>query len=378
MSGTRIADILVIGAGMAGASVAAELSGTARVALLEAEERPGLHSTGRSAALFTTTYGPAPVRALSRASRRFLEEGRGPAGAPFLRPRGVMFLARADQAARAAALIAEMGAALKPVTALAARDRVPLLRAEYLAEALADDVASDIDVDALHQHYLRGLRAAGSEVTCAAPVRGLARAGDCWKATTPAGDFAAPVIVNAAGAWADEVAALAGLAPIGLQPKRRTALLVAPPEGVAVDDWPMLVDVDEQFYVKPDAGMLLLSPADATPCPPCDAQPEELDIAIAVDRVQQALDLPVRRIAHRWAGLRSFVADGVPVAGFDPAAEGFFWLAGQGGYGIQTAPALARLAAALVRGEDVPQDIAAEGVSAADLAPGRPGLGGRA
>ena len=377
MSTTSSADIIVIGAGMAGASVAAELSGTARVALIEAEDRPGVHSTGRSAALFTTTYGPPPVRALSRASQAFLENGHGPGGAPFLRRRGVMFLARSDQAATAAALRSEMGAFLTPVTAEAACARVPILRPGYLGEALADSTAADIDVDALHQHYLRTLRAGGGSVTCAAPVRAATRAGDHWRVTTSAGDFAAPFVINAAGAWADEVAVLAGIAPMGLQPKRRTALLVAPPDGVAVDDWPMLVDVDEEFYVKPDAGMLLLSPADATPCPPGDAQPDELDIAIAVDRVQRAFDLPVRRIAHRWAGLRSFVADGVPVAGFDPAAEGFFWLAGQGGYGIQTAPALARLAAALVRGEGVPQDIAAEGVSAADLAPGRPGLGGR-
>ena len=183
--------------------------------------------------------------------------------------------------------------------------------------------------------------------------------------------FAAPVVVNAAGAWADVVAELAGARPIGLQPMRRTALLVDPPEGVRIDDWPMVIDVEETFYFKPDAGLLLLSPADETPSPPCDAQPEALDVAVAIDRVQTATTLEVRRVRHRWAGLRSFVADRAPVAGWDPEAAGFFWLAGQGGYGIQTAPAMARTAAALLQNEALPGDLVDAGVDPRALSPER-------
>ena len=178
-------------------------------------------------------------------------------------------------------------------------------------------------------------------------------------------------MVNAAGAWADEIAGLAGVAPIGLQPMRRTAILVEPPPGAEIDDWPMVIDADESFYFKPDAGLLLVSPADETPMAPCDVQPDEWDVAVAVDRVETATTLKITRVKHRWAGLRSFVADRTPVAGYDPDAPGFFWLAGQGGYGIQTAPALSRLAAALVLDLPIPAGLVAHGVNAADLAPAR-------
>ncbi|MBS0332200.1 MAG: FAD-binding oxidoreductase, partial [Proteobacteria bacterium] len=179
------------------------------------------------------------------------------------------------------------------------------------------------------------------------------------------------VVIDAAGAWADQVAALAGVRPVGLQPMRRTAMMLDPPPGMDIHAWPAVIDVDELFYFKPDAGRLLASPADETPSDPCDAAPEELDVAICVDRVQQAADLPVRRVVRSWAGLRSFVADRSPVIGFDDAVPGFFWLAGQGGYGVQTAVAAARTAAALARGEGVPADIAAQGVTAAALSPTR-------
>ena len=225
----------------------------------------------------------------------------------------------------------------------------------------------------LHQHYLKTFRAAGGVLQTKAEVQALRKEGD-WQVDTNQGTFHAPVIVNAAGAWADEIATLAGLKPAGLTPKRRTALTVAPPVGMVPDRWPMVVDIDEQFYLKADAGKLLISPADATPSPPCDAQPEELDIAICIDRIETAFDLERPRIESRWAGLRSFLPDGDPVAGYDPEGEGFFWLAGQGGYGIQTAPALARAAAALVRGAEIPGDIAAEGVTEEALSRDRAGL----
>lgn len=365
--------VIVIGAGIAGASVAAELATLgARVLLLEREDRPAYHTTGRSAALFTVAYGPPVIRALSRASEPAFRAGRD--GAPLLRPRGAMFLARPDQQAALDAMAAEVGPAVEPITAQAARERVPVLHPDYLAAALIDASAADIDVDALHGGYLRRLAAAGGVLRCKAGVTAIARDGAGWRLEAGGTDLRADILVNAAGAWADELAAAAGIARVGLVPKRRTALLVAPPPGVVIDAWPLAVDVDEQFYVKPDAGMLMLSPADETPSPPCDAAPDEMDVAVAIDRVQGAMDLPVRRVAHKWAGLRSFVADKSPAVGFAPGAPGFFWLAGQGGYGIQSAPALSRWAAAAVLGLPAPADIADHGVTPAAMAPDRIGL----
>lgn len=364
-------DVIVIGAGIAGASVAAELAASARVLVLEAEAQPGYHTTGRSAALCTATYGPAVIRALTRASAGTFH---GTHPQPLTTPRGLMFIARADQADTLARMHEELKDAVKRITPEAARAHLPLLRAGHVHAALYDPAASDIDVEALHRMYLRRLSAAGGALITNAEVQAIARHGADWEIQCRGGVFHAPRIVNAAGAWADEIAALAGVAPVGLVPKRRTALIVAPPDGIDPARFPMAVDADETFYIKPEAGKLLLSPADATPSPACDARPEELDIAICVDRVQRAFELPVRRIEHSWAGLRSFVGDGCPVAGFAPDAPGFFWLAGQGGYGIQSAPALARAAAALLDDRPIPQDVVAEGVTAGALAPARRAL----
>lgn len=375
-------DVIVIGAGIAGASVAAHLASEQRVLLLEMESQPGYHTTGRSAALFTETYGPPPIRALTRASADLYDNPPdGFTDVPLLTPRGAMLIARADQAEALDQAIEEASAA-SPVRRLSpdeARARVPLLRADYLVGAMAEAGARDIDVNALHQGYLRQFRAGGGELLNRAGVTALHKQGKHWRVTTGRGEFTAPVVVNAAGAWADKVGELAGLPPIGLVPKRRTALIVACPTPFASgeqasDQWPAVIDVSEQFYMKPDAGRLLISPADETPSEPCDAQPDEMDVAICVDRIQAAFDLPVQRIENRWAGLRSFVADKCPVCGFDSNADGFFWLAGQGGYGIQSAPALSRVAAAMVMRRDVPADITAHGFDAADLSPHRSAL----
>lgn len=373
--GGEMADFIVIGAGMAGASVAAELARSARVILLERETQPGYHTTGRSAALFTVAYGPPAIRALSRASHAFFRgEGPGEPPADLIHPRGVLFVARADQSDEVAALQAELGDAVDPVPTATARDMVPLLRPEYLASALIDRSAADIEVHGLHQHYLKSFRARDGALHLKSEVLGISRAGGDWVVETGQGPLRAPRVINAAGAWADEVAQMAGLRPLGLRPLRRTALLVAPPAGVVPDAWPMVVGVAEDFYLKPDAGKLLISPADETPSEPCDAQPEELDVAICVDRIETAFDIQVRRIEHKWAGLRSFLPDGTPAVGYDAGAQGFFWLAGQGGYGIQTAPAMARAAAALALGGPLPGDITAQGVTEAGLSPARPGL----
>jgi len=223
------------------------------------------------------------------------------------------------------------------------------------------------------QAFKRKAESLGAIIREGVRVTKVEQDGPNWRVVTDAGDFLTPRIVNAAGAWADEVGRMAGSRGVGLVPKRRTAMIVAAPDGVDPGPWPMAVDIDEEFYLKPDAGRLLISPADETPSPPCDAQPEELDIAICIDRIERAFDLSVGRVENKWAGLRSFVADKTPVAGFDAEIEGLFWLAGQGGYGIQTAPALGRCAAALVLGRGVPDDIAAQGVTAAALSPSRLG-----
>lgn len=371
----RDAAFIVIGAGIAGASAGYWLAETGPVVLLEREDQPGYHATGRSAALFSETYGSRPVRALTVASRPFYEvPPPGFADSPLLTPRGVLFVGRADQEAALARLQAEGSALvgnLRRLDAAEIRRRVPVLRDGYAAGGVFEPDARDIDVHALHQGFLRGLRARGGRVVTGADVRGLRRANGSWEIRTSAGDFRAPVVVNAAGAWADSVGELAGAAPIGLMPKRRTAITFDPPPETAIASWPMLVDADEQFYFKPDAGRVLATPADETPMPPCDVQPEEMDIAVTVDRIERATTMPVRRIAAKWAGLRSFVPDKTLVAGFDAKADGFLWLAGQGGYGIQTSPAMGRIVAALVMGQPFPEDITDLGVTAATLDPAR-------
>ena len=363
-------DIAVIGAGIAGASIAAELAPIARVLLIERETQPGYHTTGRSAALFSQTYGPPAIRALSRASAPFFHAPPdGFAAGPLLSPRGVLMIARDDQRASLEAMLAEVSAddTGRYVEGDELRDMLPLLRQGYAAAAVFEPGASHIDVHVLHHGYLRRFRADGGTVLTDHELRSLTRNGSGWLIETGKGTFGAAMVVDAAGAWADEVGAMAGARPVGLVPKRRTALIVTAPPGLDPALWPMAVDIDEQFYLKPDAGRLLISPADETPSAPCDAQPDEFDIAVCIDRIETAFELKVERVENKWAGLRSFVADGVPVVGFDPDIAGFFWLAGQGGYGIQSAPALARLAAARVLGRPIPADIADQGLAEASL-----------
>lgn len=368
-------DFIVIGAGIAGASAGYFLAPHGRVVILEGEDQPAYHATGRSAALFTEVYGNATIRALAAASRTFLD--RPPDGfrdGPLLTPRGSLFIGRDDQLEALDRLFHDAGDRVPSVRRIGgdeAREMVPSLRPEYVAGAVHEPDAMEIDVHGLVQGYLRGVRAHGGEIVTKAEVRALKRAEDTWRADTTAGEFAAPIVVNAAGAWADRIGIMAGARAIGLMPLRRTVALFEPPADTDVGDWPLCADIDEQFYFKPEAGMLMGSLADETPSEPCDAQPEELDIAIAIDRIQRAAAFDVRRIVAKRAGLRSFVADRTPVAGYDPSAGGFFWLAGQGGYGIKTSPALGRLAASLVRGEKVPEEMEARGIREALLSPRR-------
>jgi D-arginine dehydrogenase len=368
-------DFVIVGGGIAGASIAHELASCGTVCLIEAESRPGFHATGRSAALFAPSYGGREIRAVTRASRRFFNQPPpGFAEHPLLRPRGCLYIARADQVERLERMVTAIratGSALCDIGVEDAMRRVPLMRAGYLAAAALDCDAMDIDVNALHLGFLRAARAAGARLTTGIKVESIARRHGIWVLELPGETVQGSILVNAAGAWADELAAACGACRVGLQALRRTALLVDAPAGVDVRSWPAVIDADEQFYFKPDAAQLLLSPADEIPQAPGDAQPEDLDVAIGVDRVLAALDMDVQKLNHRWAGLRTFAPDRVPVIGFDPQVEGFFWCAGQGGYGIQTAPAMARTAAALVMDGDIPDDVLGEGLSAADLSPQR-------
>ena len=340
-------DIAIVGAGMAGASLAASLAGTASVLLIEAEAQPGYHATGRSAAFWTESYGGAAVQPLTTASGPFLREH------GFLGPRGALTLARAGQEAQLEDF-ARRFSALGVRVELLAQPRiaalVPGLRSGWTLAALEPDCC-DIDVAGLHGHYLAQARRAGAALWCMARLTRAEAAAGGWQLALANGREArCGVLVNAAGAWADEVATIAGARLLGIAPLRRTVaqLRVAPQAPASL---PLVFDVAESFYFKPEAGRLWLSPHDETPSAPCDAAPEELDIALAIARLETVVDWQVEAVERKWAGLRSFAPDRLPVFGFDTGLPNFFWCAGQGGFGIQTAPAAARLAAGLLRGE---------------------------
>lgn len=340
-------DFAVVGAGIAGASLAAGLAAHGTVALIEGEAQPGYHSTGRSAAFWTESYGGPGVQPLTTASGPFLHDH------GFLSDRGALTLARARELAELDDFIAtyrSLGVRVERLDRAALELRLPGLRGEWAAGALEPDCC-DIDVAGLHQHWLAAGRRGGAQLLCNARLVAARRSAADWQMTLGDGrELSAGVLINAAGAWADEVAALAGVPRIGIQPYRRTVAqlrLETPPPA----DLPLVLGIDELFYFKPEAGKLWLSPHDETPSPACDAAPEELDVALAIDRFEHVVDWRVQRIEHKWAGLRSFAPDRLPVYGFDPAVAGFFWFAGQGGFGIQTAPAAADLALRLLLGQ---------------------------
>ncbi|WP_084582189.1 NAD(P)/FAD-dependent oxidoreductase [Sphingomonas azotifigens] len=334
-------DIAIVGAGIAGASLAAELAPHARVLLLEAEERPGYHATGRSAAFWSETYGGPDIQPLTTASGPMLRDG------GFLDPLGELHLARRSDAERVDAFLRAFEGSGVALEVVDPHGIVPGLRDEW-ALGVHEPGCAYIDVAALHQHFLARARAAGAVMHCSAALTGAVRADGHWRLETRAGSFAADLLVNAAGAWADGVAAMAGAAPIGIRAYRRTMVQLrtdpAPPSAC-----PLVSDLAGSFYFKPEAGgRLWLTPHDEVDSPPCDAAPEEIDVATAIHRFEQVVDWRVAALEHRWAGLRSFAPDRRPVYGFDPATPGLFWCAGQGGFGIQTAPAAARLACQLL------------------------------
>lgn len=359
-------DVVIVGAGIAGASLAARLAAHGSVLLLERENLPGCHSTGRSAAMFMESYGPPQVRALTRASRASYM---APSLLPILSPRGALYVAWQGQEALLEAMRAPW---LRPLTAAAALAQVPVLRPEGLLGALAEPDAMDIDVNALLQGWLARARQQGATLWTDADVDHAQRDAAGWTLKLADGRSAqAGVVVNAAGAWADTVAQAAGLPPLGLQPHRRSAFSFDAPAGLDHRGWPAVCGVDETWYFKPDAGQLLGSPANADPVPAHDVLPEALDIAQGIANIEQRTTLAIRRPRRTWAGLRTFAPDGELVIGFDPLASGFFWLAGQGGYGIQSAAGAAMLAEALLSGGALPEALVHEGVAPALMAPAR-------
>lgn len=371
-----VVDYAIVGAGMAGASTAWELSAHASVALLERESLPGYHTTGRSAALFLETYGTPAIRAMTRASRPFLQSP--PAGfcdGAILTPRGVVYIAGPDQLDLLGATEAELRPHSPQLERLSADElvaRVPCLRRDALGGGLQEAGAADIDVHALHQGYLRGLRQRGGTLHTDAEVLALRREGGLWQLELANGtQIQARTLINAAGAWADVVGAMAGAAPIGLTPCRRSAFTFPAPEGMDLAQMPAIIAVDESFYIKPDARQLLGSPANADPTTPHDVVPEEIDIATGIFHIEERTHFSIRRPSHTWAGLRSFVPDGDMVVGWDGGVQGLFWVAAQGGYGIQSAPAYALLARNLLLGEALDAQLQAHGVEAAAMAPSR-------
>jgi D-arginine dehydrogenase len=372
-------DIVIIGAGIAGASLAWNLLNSwpniakPSVLILEREAAPGFHSTGRSAAMFMESYGPAQARALTRASRSFYEKApNGFCSGPIMQPRDCLYVAWQGQEKELSALFEELRLTTKVEMLSAAQtlERVPVLKADGLIGSISEPLATDIDVDMLHQGYLRGFRAAGGALWTNAGLKEAIHAAEGWLLKLDDGrELQCKLLVNAAGAWADSVAQACAVAPVGIQPKRRSAFIFDSPHNSA--SWPTVASVSVDWYFKPEAGLLLGSPANADPVEAHDVQAEELDIASAIFNIEQHTSLSIRRPKRTWAGLRSFAPDDELVIGYDENSPNFFWLAGQGGYGIQSAQGAAMLASSLILHQDLPQELERCGVNAALMSPAR-------
>jgi D-arginine dehydrogenase len=364
-------DFLVVGAGIAGASVAAHLSATHRVLLIDMEDRAGFHTTSRSAASYEPNYGPASILAFTRASHAyFTSPPQGFADAPLLSPRSSLFLEADGQAEHTSEFLAKADN-IEEIGLSAALNMLPILRPDYATRFFCDHNTADIDVDLLHRGYLRHFKVRGGKTLLSSPLTSARRRGSVWQVECGTTSFSATTIVNAAGAWGDVVAALCGARPVGLVPKRRSIAVVPIADTLAFNTWPLATDVGETWYAKPQSGKLIVSSADATPVEPHDAYADDMAIAEGIDRLMTATTLNVERIEHSWGGLRTFASDGNPVVGYDPSTEGFFWLVGQGGYGIQTCPALSSAAADLARQLPIAEDILSHGLNLKDITPER-------
>lgn len=368
-------DIAIIGGGIAGLSLAYFIGDKRSVVVLEREDGLGYHSTGRSAAEFLLGYCAPEVCKLAAVAKEFFDAPpQGFAEVPLLRQRGSLIIAHSEKGDRlreAFDFETTRGGRPQMLTVEEAVQRAPILDPDYIAHVFYDPDFWDIEVDTLLQGYARGARHAGVEVREKSEVLEARHDGDRWIIRTPSGEISARTVVNAAGAWADSIAHTFGVAPQGIVPHRRTAILVDLPADVDVASLPEINEVDEDFYMKPDGGRLLASSADETPSEPCDAQPEEIDIAWAAHHVEEATTVEVRRVAQSWAGLRSFAADRLPVIGPATDRPEFFWLAGQGGFGILSSPALGQLAASMLTGEALPEAFPRHGVDLKRFRPGR-------
>lgn len=348
-------DFLIIGGGIAGVSCAARLASAGKLLLLEAEGALAHHASGRSAALYEPRYGLGPVVALSMASGDYFHSAPN-----ILSPRGMMIVAKAAEVARFEADAA--GMELELISLDQAREIVPILNTETVAHVAMADHAWDIDTDLLLQGFARQARSFGAQILTKAPVTAIARDGKGWRVTTPQGEFSARVVINASGAWADVVAEMAGVAPLGFTPLRRSMARISAPGGLDISRWPMIFGAGEAWYCKPDAGALIVSPAEEHLTVPHDAFADDMVLAEGLARYEDMVTEPVTRMLANWAGLRTFSPDRVPVIGFDTRTPGFFWLAGQGGYGFQSSPAASQLAADLLT--DQPSDFAPELIAA--------------
>ena len=364
-------DIIVIGAGIAGAGIAAHLAETKRVLILEMEDGPGFHTTGRSAATYEPNYGPPPMLAFTRASHDFfVNPPQGFTDGPLLVPRASLFFEAEGQDAFTKKFLAS-GSGLDELSEAQALKHFPILREGYAKRIFLDPNTGDLDVDLLHRGYLKLFKSRGGELNNNAAAEKIERVGSVWRVTTRQDIFEGEILVNAAGAWGDVVAMKADVKPVGLQPKRRS-IGVIPMDGIAgAADFPMVTDMGETWYAKPQSGKMIVSSADATPVDPHDAYADDMAIAEGIERLMNATTIEVTRLDSSWGGLRTFAPDGSPVIGYDPHTEGFFWLVGQGGYGIQSAPALSRSAAAMVLGKEIPGDVLGAGLILSDISPQR-------
>jgi D-arginine dehydrogenase len=364
-------DFLVVGAGIAGASAAAYLAETHHTLIIEMEDRPGFHTTGRSAASYEPNYGPPPMLAFTRASEKFFRSPpQGFADAPLLIDRPSLFIEAEGQKEFTWELL-DKASALDEISKAEASRLFPVFRPEYVRRAFLDRFTADMDVDLIHRGFLRMFKTRGGETLLSSPITAITRRDSLWHVKAGGHDIAARVIVNAAGAWGDVIAAMAGVTPVGLIPKRRSIGVIPFEYAQAWQHWPMVTDVGETWYAKPQSGKMIVSSADATPVEPHDAYADDMAIAEGIERLMTATTIEVTRIEHSWGGLRTFAPDGNPVIGFDPQTDDFFWLVGQGGYGIQSAPCLGETAAALTRGLSLPPSAMDQGLNLKDISPER-------
>ena len=369
-------DFIIIGSGIAGMSAAYRLSDHGKVIVIEKEAHLGYHTTGRSAAFFTENYGNKTIRALTKASRYFLEN---PTESFLNNPLmslngGVLMIANSNQidaVEKELKYANENSAKVFEISKKEALKMVPALKENYLDRALHEPYSKVMDVDLIHQGYARGAKINETKIYFNQEVISISKDKNLWNIKTKNEVYSALLVINAAVAWCDEIALLANCKPLGIKPKRRTIIIFKNTDNYIINQWPVVIDINDNFYFKPESGKFLASPADETDSPPCDAQPEEIDIALTVERLEKATNLKIKNIEHKWAGLRSFYPDRTPVVGEDNNNSGFFWLAGQGGYGIMTSPSISKILESLITGKKWPKKLEELSINENTLSPNR-------